>query len=176
MNWSAILNGVWWPDRDAAGVPCNSQVQSGGVGISDSTIPLDPSGGVITLMFEPMNVPDKMEIIHGPATGTKISTSGMTVANAGPFDNTYGTEPTNLIPTAPQMNATDQFIGVNKGTIPTRSSEYTIETGISNPLIAPYQQLVWWVYTTLDYQAFPYVTVRVTGTANTLWTYARYCE
>jgi hypothetical protein len=127
-------------------------------------------------MFDPVGVPDKMEIIHGPATGTKISTSGMTVANAGPFDNTYGTEPTNLIPTTPQMNATDQFIGTNKGTVPTRSSEYTIETGIPNPLIAPYQQLVWWVYTTLDYQAFPYVTVRITGTANTFWTYARYCE
>jgi len=90
MNWSAILNGVCWPDRDAAGVPCNSQVQSGGEGISDSTIPLDPSGGVITLMFDPVGVPDKMEIIHCSATGTKISTSGMTVANAVPFDNKIG--------------------------------------------------------------------------------------
>jgi len=175
MNWSAILNGVWWPDRNDTGVPCNTVALPGVAGITDNTIALDPSGGVITIMFEAQNVPDKLEIIHGNAAGTKVATSGMTTVNAGPFDNTYGTEPSNEVPTVAQTLAVDQFIGGNKGAIPDRASAYTLETGNPNPLVAPYQQLIWWVYTTADYQASPFVTIRVTGPVDTAWSFQRAC-
>ena len=175
MNWSAILNGVWWPDRDDTGVPCNAVALPGGAGITDNTIALDPSGGVITIMFTAYGLPDKLEIIHGNASGTKVATTGMTTANAGPFDNTYGTEPSNTVPTSAETIPIDQFIGDNKGTIPDRASAYTLETGNANPLVTPYQQLVWWVYTTADYQASPFVTIRVTGPQNTGWQFQRAC-
>jgi len=176
MNWSAILNGVWWPDRNDTGLPCNAVALPGGPGITDNTIALDPSGGVITIMFNAQSRPDKLEIIHGNANGTKVATSGMTTPNAGGFDNVYGTVSTgNLVPTPAQTLNIDQFIGANKGTIPTRANAYTLETGNANPLVAPYQQLVWWVYTTADYQTSPFVTIRVTGPQGTLWAFQRSC-
>lgn len=175
MNWSAILNGVWWPDRNDTGLPCSAVASPGGAGITDNTIALDPSGGVITLQFTAAGIPDKLEIIHGNSAGTKVATSGMTTANAGPFDDTYGTEPSNEVPTEVQTLTVDQFIGTDKGNIPNRAFAYTIATGNPSPLVAPYQQLVWWVYTTADYQNSPFVTVRVTGPGGTGWQFERVC-
>ena len=176
MNWSAILNGVWWPDRNDIGLPCSAVALPGGEGITDNTIALDPSGGVITIMFEAQNVPDKLEIIHGNAAGTKVATSGMTTINAGTFDDVYGTVSTgDVVPTQNETLTVDQFIGGNKGAIPDRASAYTLETGNPNPLVAPYQQLIWWVYTTADYQASPFVTIRVTGPDDTAWSFQRAC-
>jgi len=126
-------------------------------------------------MFDAQGVPDKLEIIHGNSSGTKVATSGMTTANAGPFDDTYGTVPSNVVPTVNETLAVDQFIGADKGTIPDRASAYTLETGNPNPLVAPYQQLVWWVYTTADYQVSPFVTIRVTGPSGTAWSFQRAC-
>jgi hypothetical protein len=126
-------------------------------------------------MFNAQGRPDKLEIIHGNANGTKVATSGMTIANAGPFDDTYGTEPSNIVPTTSQTLSIDQFIGLDKGPIPTRAAAYTLETGNANPLVAPYQQLVWWVYTTADYQTSPFITIRVTGPQGTLWEFQRSC-
>jgi hypothetical protein len=126
-------------------------------------------------MFDAQGVPDKLEIIHGNANGTKVATSGMTTANAGLFDNTYGTEPSNVVPTTNQTLSTDQFIGTNKGAIPTRANAYILETGNANPLFGNYQQLIWWVYTTADYQASPFVTIRVTGPQGTAWSFERSC-
>jgi len=126
-------------------------------------------------MFNAQGRPDKLEIIHGNASGTKVATSGMTTANAGTFDDTYGTEPSNTVPTPSETLTVDQFIGTDKGTIPTRANAYTLETGNANPLVAPYQQLVWWVYDTADYQASPFVTIRVTGPQGTLWAFQRAC-
>lgn len=178
MNWAPIMNGVWWPSNGSeTGVPCNSVETAGGNGITDNTIALDPGGGVITLLFDPQAVVDKMEIIHGPASGAKVATSGMTVPNAGTYDNVYGTEPVNTIPTNAQAAATDQFIGTNSGTVPTRVSQYEIETGIPDPITGTgYQQIVWWVYTTADYQNFSYITVRITGQFGTAWSYERFCS
>lgn len=175
MNWSAILNGVWWPDRDDTGVPCNTVALPGGEGVTDNTIALDPSGGVITLQFTAYGIADKLEIIHGSSSGTKVATTGMTTANAGSFDNTYGTEPSNEVPTELQTAGIDQFIGANKGSVPSRAGAYTLETNNPSPLVSPYQQLIWWVYTTADYQASPFVTVRVTGPVDTGWQFERAC-
>ena len=168
----------WCGCGGASGVACNEVTTSGGPGITDDTIALDPAGGVITIMFETQGVPDKLEIYHGnPTTGTKVATSGMTTVNAGPFDNVYGTVSTgNVIPTIAQTNVVDQFIGTNKGVVPTRASAYTTETGIVNPLVSPYQQLIWWVYTAADYQNGVFVNIRVTGPSGTAWSYQRYCE
>jgi hypothetical protein len=174
-----IRLGIDWCGCDgASGVACNEVNTSGGKGITDATIALDPAGGVITIMFNPAGVPDKLEIYHGnTTTGTKVATSGMTTANAGLFDNVYGTVSTgNVIPTVVQTLSVDQFIGTNKGSVPTRAGAYTTETGIANPLVSPYLQLVWWVYDTADYQASPFVTIRVTGPNNTAWEFKRYCE
>jgi hypothetical protein len=51
------------------------------------------------------------------------------------------------------------------------TAHYTLETGNPNPLVAPYQQLVWRVYTTADYQVSPFVTIRVTDTSGTVWSF-----
>lgn len=168
----------WCGCGGASGVACNEVTTSGGPGITDDTIALDPAGGVITIMFYPQGVPDKLEIYHGnPTTGTKVATSGMTTVNAGPFDNTYGTEPFNTVPTVGQTLTVDQFIGTQKGAaIPSRAAAYTAETGIANPLVSPYQQLVWWVYTPADYQNGVFVNIRVTGPSGTGWDYKRHCE
>lgn len=168
----------WCGCGGASSVGCNQTTVAGGVGITDDTIALDPAGGIITMMFEPQGVPDKLEIYHGnPTTGTKVATSGMTTANAGPFDDIYGTVSTgNVVPTSVQTNAVDQFIGTNKGVVPTRAAAYTAETGIANPLVPPYQQLVWWVYTPADYQNGVFVTIRVTGSSGTYWTHQRFCN
>jgi len=168
----------WCKCGGDSGVACNEIATSGGVGITDDTITLDPNGGVITIMFQPIGVPDKLEIYHGnPVTGTKVATSGMTTANAGPFDDVYGTVSTgNVIPNTTQINSVDQFIGSNKGSVPTRTVDYTNETGIANPLVSPYQQLVWWVYTADDYQNGGFVNIRVTGPSGTVWNYQRHCE
>ena len=168
----------WCCCGGASGVGCNEVTVAGGEGITDDTIALDPAGGIITMMFDPQGVPDKLEIYHGnPTTGTKVATSGMGVANAGPFDNIYGTVSTgNVVPTLIQTNAVDQFIGTVKGAIPTRATAYTAETGIANPLVSPYKQLVWWVYTPADYQNGVFVTIRVTGPSGTAWSHQRFCN
>ena len=168
----------WCGCGGASGVSCNEVTTSGGEGITDDTIALDPAGGVITIMFDPQGVPDKLEIYHGnPTNGTKVATTGMTTLNAGPFDNVYGTVSTgDVIPTEAQALATDQFIGSSKGTVPTRAAAYTTETGIANPLVAPFEQLIWWVYTPADYQVSSYANIRVTGPVGTKWDFKPYCE
>jgi len=168
----------WCGCGGASGIGCNQVSVAGGAGITDGSIALDPAGGVITIMFDALIRPDKLEIYHGnPTTGTKVATSGMTTANAGPFDNVYGTVSTgSVIPTVDQINTVDQFIGTFKGPVPTRAAAYTTETGIANPLVSPYQQLIWWVYTAADYQNGVFVTIRVTGPDGTVWSHQRFCN
>tara|TARA_R110001632_G_scaffold60112_1_gene146028 strand:- start:198 stop:728 length:531 start_codon:yes stop_codon:yes gene_type:complete len=176
MNWAAIYNGVWWPTNNSSGgIPCNTTAQPGGDGVTDNTIALDPGGGVITLQFTAYGISDKLEISHG-VFSNKVATTGMTAnSNFGPFDNVYGTEPSNVVPTEAQTLNLPQFIGTSKGAIPDRGVEYTQDTGIANPLSSPYQQLVWWSYDSVDYQTAPFVTVRVTGPTNTQWQFQRIC-
>lgn len=152
-------------------VPCNESVSSGGVGVTEYSIILDnPEGGLVVFEFNAQSVPDKAEIIHN---GTKKATSGMTTPNEGPFDDLYG-DPT--IPTTVQANATDQFIGTSKGTIPTRQSEFTTETGSALTIEAGFQQLVWWQYSSIDYNLNQNVVFRVTGPSGTAWNFKRLCD
>ncbi len=155
-------------------VACNATANSGGEGIADLNINLDSGGGLIALVVSASGIPDKFEIIHGGPGGTKVATSGMTTANAGPFDNVYGTETSNTVPTNAQAGAVDQFIGTSKGTPPTRQTEFTNETGyVAN--IGNYQQVLWWAYTATDYQTAQNVTIRVTGPGDTGWSFLRLC-
>ena len=151
-------------------VACNETATSGGEGITEYTVALDPSGGLIVFEFNAFSVPDKLEIIHN---GVKYATTGMTVPNEGPFDNLYG-DPT--IPTGPEAAATDQFIGTSKGSIPDRQSTFTTETGSSLTIVSPYQQLVWWQYTSADYLVNSNSTIRITGITGTAWDLKRLCE
>lgn len=158
-------------------VPCSTTANSGGAGIQDLNINLDSGGGLIALLFEPAGVPDKMEIIHGGPAGTKVATSGFdngTDGNSGPFDNAYGTEPSNTIPIPADVASTDQFIGTNKGVCPTRETQFTNETGYIADM-GSYQQIVWWNYTAADWQTAPTVTVRITGSTGTAWSLLRLC-
>ena len=158
----------------AVSVACSSTANSGGEGITDLNINLDSGGGLIALVVNASGIPDKFEIIHGGPGGTKVATSGMTTANAGPFDNVYGTETSNTVPTNAQAGAVDQFIGTSKGTPPTRQTEFTNETGyVAN--MGSYQQIVWWAYTATDYQAAQNVTIRVAGPGDTGWAFLRLC-
>ena len=162
--------------------PCGANIPSGGVGITDINVNLDSAGGLLAFAFNAQGVPDKMEIIHGAATGTKVSTTSLSASgNSGPFDNTYGTEPSNTIPTGPQAVANAQFIGTdiqNPWTV-TRQTEFQTATSFSVPNMViggiTYQQIVWWQYTTADYQTNPIATVRITGTTGTGWDAIRLC-
>ena len=150
---------------------CSEFTSSGGQGVSEFNITLDnPLGGYIVVEFKPYGVPDKLEIIHN---GVKKATSGMTTSNSGPFDNLYG-DPT--IPNDSQVLATDQFIGSNKGTIPSRQSEFASETGSSLIMDSSYQQLIWWVYSASDFSIGNQVIIRITGPSGTVWDVKRLCE
>lgn len=150
-------------------ITCSETANSGGVGVTEYNIILDkPLGGIIIIDFEPVGVPDKLEIIHN---GIKKATTGMTTVNAGPFDNIYGS-PT--VPTLSEANSTDQFIGTDKGSIPNRYSTFLSETGITDVFMTK-QQLVWWVYTDVDYVINNTITIRVTGINDTGWNLQRLC-
>lgn len=150
-------------------IGCNEIPQSGGVGVTEYVILLDkPEGGIVIIDFDAQGVPDKLEIIHN---NIKKATSGMTTVNEGPFDNLYG-DPT--IPNSSQASSTDQFIGTSKGLIPTRDSEFLSNTGI-NDITRTKQQLIWWVYSSADYDMLNNVVIRVTGINGTAWSLKRLC-
>lgn len=152
-------------------IACSEYTSSGGQGISEYSISLDnPLGGYIVVEFNPQSVPDKLEVIHN---GVKKATSGMTTSNSGPFDNLYG-DPT--VPDSSQASAVDQFVGSDKGAIPSRQVEFTSETGSSLIMDSTYQQLIWWVYSASDFSINNQVTIRVTGPSGTAWRIKRLCE
>jgi len=170
-------------------VICNETITSGGIGINDKTIMLDnPNGGVVIVDFMTGDWVDKLEIIHVVGTNyVKKATSSVSLTgNYGPFDNTYGTRPTNILPTTAQANATAQFIGTQHPPILSRMSEFYTDTGIASPLypITPapstnptwLYQRVWWKYTASDYTTSTTINIRVVGASNhTGWNYKRIC-
>jgi hypothetical protein len=152
-------------------VACASTTSSGGAGVTEYTIDLEPAGGFVAFDCRPYSRPDKFEILHN---GIKVATSGMTVVNAGPFDNLYG-DPT--IPDLTQALSTDQFIGISStiagGVVPTREAAFQSATGSSTSVI--FQQMVWWVYTSGDYSTSPSCVLRITGPDFTGWDFKRIC-
>ena len=169
----------------APSVGCSSTVVSGGVGITNVAVELDPTGGIVCFLVDPIGVPDKFEIIHGIVSGTKVATSAMnSFGNSGPFDNGYGTEPNNIIPTVAETLVVVPFIGTNKDPIDTRQTEFNnahTATGETIPTMQPggtgvtYKQVLWWDYTAADYTANPVATLRVTGPDGTGWNALRVC-
>ena len=158
-------------------VPCGSTASSGGNGIRDININLDSAGGIVAFAFDAYGAMDKGEIIHGTAAGTKKATTSRAASgNSGPaFDGTWGTEPTNAIPTQAQISTNFAFIGSGTGVaIPTRLSEFTTSTG-KTATMPGYQQIVWWEYTAADYQTSSIVTIRITGAGSTSWRLQRIC-
>ena len=161
-------------------IPCSSSESSGGAGITDYSASLSSGGGLLAFLFNPQGVPDKLEIMHGAAAGTKKATTGMNATdNYGPFDNVYGTETANTVPTASQTLSVQQFIGTDKGVAATRLTEFTTETGYEVPSLTigsvTYQQVVWWTYSDADYLADSTATIRVTGATGTGWNLIRLC-
>jgi hypothetical protein len=167
-------------------IPCSGVTSFGGSEVSDTRIDLSPLGGIITILFRAAALPDKLEIYHGDplSSGIKKATSSMIASeNYGPFDNVYGTEPSNLLPTAIQASGITQFIGTDKGVIPERRLEYSADTGIYIPTMTyptpnpeTYEQVVWWKYESTDYNINPIVTIRVTGLdVGTGWKFYRLC-
>jgi len=163
---------------------CGSAAISGGEGVTDYSLGLDPAGGVVSFLVNGQGLPDKFEIFHGlPFDNDKKATSGMIASeNAGPFDNAFGTSPLNAIPTSSQLNA-NQFIGSDKYAplpfAPSRTSEFFNDTGftISSMTVGgtTYQQVVWWQYTAADYTENPNATLRITGPSGTGWDALRVC-
>jgi hypothetical protein len=165
-------------------VECGSLQVAGGAGITEYSIPLSPSGGLLTFLTFADGVVDKFEIIHGDQSGVKVATSSMIASNnAGPFDNTFSTPPANIVPTTAQAQATDQFIGTNVGTPPTRQTEFNVDTGYEITSMNPggvgtttYQQVLWWQYSAADYAANSMAILRITGSSNfTAWSVLREC-
>jgi hypothetical protein len=178
FNWN--LDEVFKTTSVAA---CDDIVPNGGEGIDDTVIQLDPAGGIVCFLVDPQGVPDKFELTHGlPNFNNKVATSGMnTSGNNGPFDNIYGTEATNTIPTVAQTTSTLQFIGTDKDPIDTRQTEFNAATGETIATMQPggvgtiYKQVLWWEYTSIDYNENPIATLRVTGPTGTAWTALRVC-
>lgn len=161
-------------------IPCSSVQSSGGGGVTDYTASLSPEGGLLAFLFNPQGLPDKLEIIHGAETGVKKATSGMNATdNYGPFDDVYGTEITNTIPTLAETNSIPQFIGTYKGAAATRLAEFTAETGYEVPSLniggINYQQVIWWTYSDADYLTNDIATIRITGPTGTVWDLIRLC-
>jgi hypothetical protein len=163
-------------------IPCSSVATSGATGVTDFSTPLDPAGGLLAFLVTSYSIPDKFEIIHGGGAGTKKATSSMIAGeNYGPFDNVYGTTPSDIIPTPSETVTVDQFIGTDKpGTIPTNQTEFTTDIGWTIPTMTvggtTYQQVIWWEYTPTDYDASPLAKLRVTGAAGTTgWQVLRLC-
>jgi len=170
--------------KEIPSIACGATAASGSEGVTDQIITLDPAGGLIAFLVRPQNVRDKFEIIHGSPNSNflvKKATSSMTAANnSGPFDNVFGTESNNLIPTVDQANNTDQFIGAAlSATVPNRTSEFFNDTGFTIPSMTvggtAYQQVVWWEYTAADYSNNPSAFLRVTGPSGTQWDILRLC-
>ena len=161
-------------------IACGSTAISGGEGVTDYSLDLDPAGGLVAFLVNGQGLPDKFEIFHGlPFANDKKATSSMSASgNEGPFDNAFGTSPLNAIPTSSQLNA-DQFIGSDKGTIPNRTSEFNTATGFTIPTMTvggtTYQQVVWWQYTAADYTKNSNATLRITGPSGTGWDALRLC-
>lgn len=159
---------------------CGSTAISGGVGVTDYSLALDPAGGLVAFLINGQGLPDKFEIFHGlPFANDKKATSSMVASgNFGPFENAFGTSPLNAIPTTSQLNP-DQFIGSDKGTIPDRTAEFLLDTGFTIPNMTvggtTYQQVVWWQYTAADYTKDPNATIRITGPSGTGWDALRLC-
>ena len=163
---------------------CGSAAISGGEGITDYSLDLDPTGGVVAFLVNGQGLPDKFEIFHGlPFANDKKATSGMVASeNFGPFENNFGTSPLNAIPTSSQLNS-DQFIGSDKYAplpfAPSRTSEFNSDTGFTIPSMTVggtiYQQVVWWQYTAADYTSNPNATIRITGPTGTGWDALRLC-
>ncbi len=189
INRTGDLSKIFSLDLDAvvssATIPvpalCDTAATSGNEGIYDTFVDLDPSGGVIAYLFNGQGAPDKMEIIHGSASGFKKTTSSMALnGNYGPFDNTFGTEPSNTLPTtSAQTLAVDQFIGTSSGTVPTKQAEFNADTGLTISSMVrnaiTYQQIVWWQYTPDDAAQFSTATIRITGGTSTSWDAFRVC-
>jgi len=172
------------------GLTCSGTTSAGGSEVQDTIITLDPAGGIITMLFFTGNLPDKLEIYHGEpeigGTNKKATSSMDATGNYGPFDNVYGTEPSNTKPIGAQIPATPQFIGDNSGTVPQRRIQFSADTGVNIPTMnypnpnysnQPYQQVIWWKYTPADYLVNPIVTIRVTGSGDstTGWSFYRWC-
>lgn len=148
-------------------VGCEETTNSGGVGVTEYIIQLEEGGADLVLDFNAYGVTDKLEIIH---LNVKKATTGMTVINAGPFDDIYG-DP--LVPTQAQALLVDQFIGTAKNIPPNREAE--ILTDLGRTFIISGQQFIWWRYTSADYSLDAYVTIRITGPSGTAWELKRLC-
>jgi len=168
-------------------VPCSGTSSSGGYQVDDQYVNLDSAGGVIVFLMNARAAVDKMEFYHGlPEDGgtNKVATTSQTLSDAyggnyGPFDNVWGTPPLNTLPNNTSLSVV-QFIGTNKGTVPTRQTQYYNDTGftISNMTIGgiTYEQVIWWKYTNADYLTNSLVTIRVTGgSTSTQWESIRLC-
>lgn len=168
-------------------VPCGGTSDSGGRELVDRNVTLDPTGGVIVFLFDPSSKVDKLEIYHGlPQNGgvnkkatTSQSAPGEFGGNYGPFDNVWGTLPSNSLPNNSGLPV-DQFIGLAKGTVPTRRPQYTSDTGYVIPSMniggRSYKQVVWWKYTASDYLISNIATIRATGgSSGTIWYSLRLC-
>jgi hypothetical protein len=154
---------------EGSGFICATTINSTGTGVTEVPVTLSPSGGTVIMDVNMYNTPDKLEIIHN---GIKKATTGMTVTNAGPFDNLYGS-PT--IPTLAQTLGTNQFIGTLKGAIPGRDAAFITDTGIVS-ITRVNQQLVWWTYTPADYAISNMCIIRITSPAGAVWDILRQCD
>ncbi len=165
-----IWTGIETPNASTTGIGCNSVSTSGGAGITELPVSLDSSGGTLIFDCNAQSQVDKFEIIHN---GTKVATTYMNGGGADEGNSSLGFDPAN---DASNYPSGDWYIGSSKGTVNDRITAFENETGITGiPLTTGYQQRVWWEYTNADFLDASTATIRITGTAGTVWTLFRVC-
>jgi hypothetical protein len=143
------------------GFACETTAEAGGHGVTEFQLPLSPGGGIFAFDCQPYSARDKFEIIHN---SIRVATSAMTFPNEGPFDNT-------------DLQGANQFIGLERGAVPSRNVEFNSETGFAATITGDMRQYVWWIYDAGDFSDSPVATLRVVGIdSGTEWTVTRVCE
>jgi hypothetical protein len=128
---------------------CNTTIGSAGFGVREWYVDLQSGGGVVNLDVDSLLYPIKVEIFHN---GIRVATSGMSVANEGPFD--LSDDDTNY-------PGVDQYINTSKGAIPNRSAAFLAANGYSQAV--SFQQLIWFKYTAGDVLLDNRAIVRITN-------------
>lgn len=158
---SFILPPLPTPDNNTN---CIIQPDSGGAGITETDLPLDPDGGLVTIIYTAYNVVDKFELVHD---GIKVATSSMSSnigSNYGPFDDND-----------PPNTSGEQYVGQNKGSVPNRLAEYEADTGVTGQTLGSFQQIMWWQYGPAEYNTNTNVVLRVSGPTGTAWRVSNAC-
>lgn len=148
----------------AEGVPCNQTTTAGGEGVTTFDISLRPEGGLLLFDFQAFSIPDKFEIWFNTRM---VATSGsVNVPNNTTVQSAQQFIGNDVIQSYYYNERNVEFAAfANANGFPV----YTARTGNIT------RQLIWWKYTSNDYNVSHTAQVIVTGSSGTAWEFFRVC-